>query len=165
MRNVYLELVKSQRDSQKKYDYYFLAVILTLLSLSIQSYNPADFINYRWLIAVVWILLLISFLAGMYRQEKINIHLFNEAEKTWMSDELTGIKQAINNATEIVKSTGEQYTPQEIRQERDKFKRLINKANEIMSKSGKRAITAYNIQKGSFVVSLILYSILKIINI
>lgn len=165
MGNVYFELVKNQRESQKKYDYYFLAVILTLLSLSIQSYKPSDFENFTCIIVLVWVLLLISFLAGMYRQERINISLFNEAEKTWSSDELAGIEHAINNDTEIIKSTGEQWTPQEIRQERDKFKRLIDKANENISKSDKRAITAYNIQKWAFVVSLILYSVLKIINI
>lgn len=165
MENIYFELVKNQRESQKKFDYYFLAVILTLLSLSIQSYKPGDFVSLNYVIAFVWVLLLISFLTGMYRQERINISLFNEAEKTWMSNELEGIEKAINNSTEIVKSTGEHWTPQEIRQERDKFKRLIDKVNNNISKSDKHAISAYNIQKWTFVVSLILYAILKIISI
>ena len=165
MGNAYLELVKNQRESQKKYDYYFLAVILTLLSLSIQSYKPSDFVNFTCIIALVWVLLLISFLAGMYRQERINISLINEAEETWLSDELAGIEHAINNATESTKSTGEKWTAQEIQQEREKFKRLIDKVNENISKSNKWAITAYNIQKWAFVVSLILYSVLKITNI
>lgn len=159
MENVYFELVKNQRESQKKFDYYFLAVIVTLLSLSIQSYKPSDFESCNYIIVFVWILLLISFLTGMYRQERINISLYNEAERTWMSNELEGIERAINNTTEIVKSTGE------IRQERDKFKRLIDIANKNISKSDKQAISAYNIQKWAFVFSLILYSILKIINI
>lgn len=162
MGNVYFELVKGQRESQKKYDYYFLAVILTLLSLSIGSYKPSDFENWNYIIVLVWILLLISFLAGMYRQERINISLYNEAEQTWLHDELAGIEHAINNATEVI---GEQWTPQKIRQERDKFKKLIDEINENMSESEKRAFTAYKIQKWGFVLSLILYSILKVINI
>lgn len=164
MGNVYFELVKNQRESQKKYDYYFLAVILTLLSLSIQSYKPSDFTEYNWLIAIVWSLLLISFLFGMYRQERINLHLFNETEESWVNSELEGIEKAINNATEIIKSTGESWTAQEIRQERDKFKKMIDIANENMSKFGKQAITAYRIQKWSFIISILLYSFLKIVN-
>ena len=165
MGNAYLELVKNQRESQKKYDYYFLAVILTLLSLSIQSYKPSDFVNFTYIIAFVWGLLLVSFLAGMYRQERINISLLNEAEGIWLSDELAGVELASKNDTVITKSTGEKWTAQEIQQESEKFKSLIDKVNENISKSNKSAITAYNIQKWSFVVSLILYSMLKITNI
>lgn len=164
MDNSYFELVKSQRESQKKYDYYFLGVILALLSLSIQSYKPSDFQHFSFIIVFVWILLLISFLAGMYRQERINMTLLNEADQTWMKDELAGIEQAINNATEITKSTGEKWTPQEIRRERDKFKEMIDKINDSITKLEKKAITAYNIQKWAFVLSLILYSVLKILN-
>lgn len=164
MGNAYFELVKSQRESQKKYDYYFIGVILTLLSLSIQSYKSGDFQHFCYIIIFVWILLLISFLAGMYRQERINMTLLNEAEQTWMRDELEGIEQAINNATEIKKSTGEKWTPQEIRRERDKFKKMIDKINDSITKLEKKAITAYNVQKWTFVVSLILYSVLKILN-
>jgi hypothetical protein len=164
MENTYFELVKSQRESQKKYDYYFLGVILTLLSLSIQSYKPSDFQHFCYIIVFVWILLLISFLAGMYRQERINMTLLNEAEQTWMRDELAGIEQAINNVTQITKSTGEKWTPQEIRRERDKFKEMIDKINDSTTKLERKAINAYNIQKWTFVVSLILYSVLKILN-
>ncbi len=57
MGNAYFELVKTQRESQKKYDYYFLAVIVTLLSLSIQSYKPSDFVNFTYIISLVWALL------------------------------------------------------------------------------------------------------------
>ncbi len=67
MGNSYIELVKAQRDAQKKYDYYFLAVIVTLLSLSIQSYKPNDLLTLLFVISIVWILLLASFLSGMYR--------------------------------------------------------------------------------------------------
>ena len=129
-----LELVKNQRESQKKYDYYFLAVTLTLLSLSIQSYKPNDFVNFTYIIAFVWVLLLVSFLSGMYRQEQINIFLLNEAEETWLSDELAGVELASKNDTVIAKSTGEKWTDQEIQQEREKFKSLIDKVNENISK-------------------------------
>ncbi len=165
MGNVYFELVKNQRESQKKYDYYFLAVILTLLTLSIQNYKPGDFVNYNYLIVVVWLLLLISFLIGMFRQERINIHLRNEAEKTWVSSELVGIEKSINNSEIIRKSTGEQWTSQGMHQERDKFKRLMDIANENISKSSKMALSAYGIQKWSFVISLILYAFLRIVNL
>ncbi|MFA4910651.1 MAG: hypothetical protein WC649_06400 [Desulfobacteria bacterium] len=165
MGNAYLELVKAQRESQKKYDYYFLAVIVTLLSLSIQSYKPSDFPNFPFIISMVWILLLVSFLAGMYRQERINISLLNEAEESWLNDEQTGIARALNNNKESTKSSGEKWTPQEIKQERERFKQLIDKVNENITKSNKNAITAYGIQKWSFIVSLVLYAALKIVNI
>ena len=101
----------------------------------------------------------------MYRQERINISLLNEAEESWLNDELSGIEHALNNNTETTKSSGEKWTHQEIQQERERFKQLIDTVNENITKSNKTVITAYRIQKWAFIISLVLYAALKIANI
>lgn len=165
MENEYFELVKSQRESQKKFDYFFLAVILSVLSLSINSFNINDYENCYFLIVFAWVSLLISFLSGMSRQEKINIALFNEAEELWAHDELKGFEKMLNSSIEILKSTGEVWTSEELQKEKDKFKKMLRLAAKNISNSDKYALKAYNIQKWTFVLSLILISIFKMINI
>ncbi len=89
----------------------------------------------------------------------------NEAEESWLNDELTGIDNSLKNETEIMKPSGEKWTDPEIRQEREKFKKMIDTVNENINKSDKTAITAYKIQKWSFILSLFVYAFLKIVNI
>lgn len=60
----YLELIKSQ----SKLNYFFLAVIIGLLSLSIQTFNFTEENHFNYLVIGTWLLLLISFFTGFVRE-------------------------------------------------------------------------------------------------
>jgi len=51
------KMFSASRDFQQKYEYYFLGVIIALLSLSIQTFNPTSTPKFIFLINMVWLLL------------------------------------------------------------------------------------------------------------
>ena len=77
----YKEAFIHHRDSQNKFDYYFLGVILAALSLSIQTYDSTKEPNDTLLIIISWVLFLFSFLAGFFRQERNNFAYMVTTEK------------------------------------------------------------------------------------
>ncbi len=63
----YNERYKEINRSQEKFDYYFLGIIIGLLSLSIQKFDPTISYQSYYLIIGTWISLLFSFSAGFFR--------------------------------------------------------------------------------------------------
>ncbi len=63
----YYERHTEATRSQEKFDYYFLGIIIGLLSLSIHTFDPTISYQSYYLIIGTWILLLISFSAGFFR--------------------------------------------------------------------------------------------------
>jgi hypothetical protein len=124
---------------------YFLGVILALLSLSIQTYKPADYTSFHFLMIIVWILLLVSFLAGLYRMERIVVFLQEETK-------YIGIKQFLNE--NVLK--GEKL---------NKVKDEAKKANGGKRESYKCQLVTYEVQKWTFVSALIVYLFFKVANI
>lgn len=69
------------RLAQNKFDYFFLGVVVGTLALSIQTFDINVEHNSFYLIVLTWLFLIISFLAGIFRQEKILQHLRIQAIK------------------------------------------------------------------------------------
>lgn len=63
----YTQLFIEHRRSQEKFDYYFLGIIIGLLSLSIQFFNPDLNAHSYYLMVITWAFLLISFINGIFR--------------------------------------------------------------------------------------------------
>jgi hypothetical protein len=133
----YLGALKNFREAQKKFDYFFLGITLAFLSLSVQSFQINNDNHFNYLIIVAWIFLLVSFLCGFYRLEKM-ILIFS-AE--------TDIRESI----EIKKKSSDS----------DYFK----KGYKYLDKTNKKSEIAYKIQKWCFIASLFVFVLFKSINI
>ena len=62
----YYERHKETTRSQERFDYYFLGIIIGLLSLSIQTFDPTNSYQSYYLIVGTWVLLLFSFSVGFF---------------------------------------------------------------------------------------------------
>lgn len=133
---VYKDAINSYRSARNKYDYFFLAVTVTLLSLSIQTFSPNESKEFLFLIYSAWGLLLISFLFGIYKQEKIILFLGDESDIIY----------------------ARQY------QRKTEESKYIKGGNQALDKTNKYITVAYHIQKWSFVLAIISYIFFKILN-
>jgi len=162
--NIYYEAVKATRDSQRKFDYFFLGVCLALVSLSVQTHETTSPNSHIYLLIISWTLLIVSFLSGMYRQEAINTFLRIEADLMPEQEILDRFNQYKTLDQTIIKPDGQEWTSDEIDEVRLKKKIAIERANTLMGKKADRGLWAYRFQKWSFVMAIIFYMLFKIIN-
>ena len=151
----YKDALTHHHSSQRKFDYFFLGVIIAALSLSIQSFDSSVEYNNTFLIIISWIFFLVSFLAGFFRQERLNLYYVIEAVR--MSEQKT--KYDIENAIKY-------------EEQKEKFKNRLTEITNIiriydsLSESyEKHTNLAYQIQKWSFFYASFFYILFKISNI
>lgn len=162
----YIDAVRNARESQRKYDYFLMGITLALLSLSLQAFKSSADTSFSYLIIIHWILLLVSFLAGMVRQEKINTIQIVEADLIPEQHLLDLFKQSRDRAQPMAKNaTGELWTPDEVAKVIENKEQMLKIGDKIQKKSGKIGVIAYRIQKWLFVLGLAAYMLLKILNI
>lgn len=159
---IYIDSVKDARELQRKFDYFLLAVIAASLSLSTQALKPTDNIYFNTFLVLHWTLLIISFLAGMYRQEKINV--FQKIEADLMPEkELFGVfKQSKATGETIYKdSQGAVWTTEDMDKVIENKEKVLKIGGERQEKVNKLVIRAYKIKKWAFVLGLIVFIGLK----
>lgn len=162
----YEEAIKSQRESQKKFDYFFLGVVLALLGFSVESFDPSPHDKCIWLVPLGWSFLIISLLAGLYRQECINFFLYNEVGKIQHGSSAELFKRAAEGKETIVKD--EHYTPwspEEIKQKNNLYEETMGILDSRIDKMNKRALYGYKVNKWAFVLGiycLVSFKILKV---
>jgi hypothetical protein len=125
------------REYQTKFDYYFLGIIVSLLALSIQTFNPDENTNLVFLIIISWVLLIISMLAGFFRFERIQVSNHLETQKAYKVQ-----YEGLNPYSEPIKS----------------FHDLINK-------NGKKALLFYKTEKRCFFAAVLFYFLFKVLSI
>ena len=130
------KLYITKLESQQKFEYYFLGVIIALLSFSVQVYNPENNYNFQILVFIVWGFLLISLLSGFYRLERIQMILHYDTDRMYFIQ-----YKNQNSESKIIKE-------------------FYKKSKEVSNK----ALTAYKIEKWSFIFAIIIYLVFKIIN-
>lgn len=160
----YFDAVKEHREAQGKFDYFFLGVVVTLLSLSIQTFKQEDE-GCLFLMIVTWSLLLSSFLSGLYRQVKIVTMLGSEAEFLGYKTQINPIEDALREGeTFVSESTGEKVGKDKILQRIELLKKGATVHDEHRKKSAKRSWIAYVIQKWTFVLSILSFILFKAAN-
>ena len=148
------ENFRISREMEQKYEFYFIALVFTILGLSIQT---AIFTNYihQYIVEIAgWACLALSGLAGLsrlewepvvYRQygsidkEKRGLSIFNQ-----------GLKGRI-----IMKEDQEEWSIEELKNAKGNLEIHIAKREEIIKKLENSTIVKYKIHKWCFVIGVI----------
>jgi len=152
------------RNAQNKFDYFFLGVILAALSLSIQSYDSSSELNFTFLILSSWLLYLCSFLAGFFRQERLNISYMIEAEQMPQQKKKNMFESANKGEIILENSYKEEWSKEEIKKSLENVNDVLNISETYFKKYNKHSLYAYQIQKWSFFYASLFYILFKVSN-
>ena len=161
----YIKSFLEYRKSQNKFDYFFLGIILGLLSLSIQTFKYTKETNSVYLIIMTWVLLLIGFISGFFRQERINMLMRVETDRLSFSSQKDVFQKAKDGEILLNLSPEEMWNPEDISNQLSKLEKINALSDDFIDVYKKHSQTAYNIQKWSFFLSLITFALFKITNI
>jgi len=152
----YNEAFIDYRRSQNKFDYFLLAVILGTLSLSVQIHQNLNQYNSIYLLYSSWLLAFIAFLSGLLRLERINMFLKVEVDKIGFSNRKLTLELMVdsptintNDVTKSLKNIDEILTLSE------KFIKFYLKYASIL----------YQIEKWTYIYSLLIFLIFRLSNI
>jgi hypothetical protein len=152
------------RNSQNKFDYFFLGVVLAALSISIQSFNSTEIYKYTFLLFISWFLLLFSFLAGFFRQERLNMAYRVEVDRINQSDRKETLENAVKGVHILQNPDGSFWSKDTIKKNLDNANSILSLAEAYLKKYNNQSIWAYQLQKWFFFFSILLYIIFKIAN-
>lgn len=124
------------REFEKKIEFYLLGVIITLLSLSIQTFKLEDNIKFEFLMVIVWVLLLLSLFFGFQRIEKLRQLYHFEADRLYKLEH-----EAHSVDSKVVQE-------------------LIKAA----SRKNKEAIKYYKLMTRLFMTGIVVFILFKVIN-
>jgi len=148
------ENFRISRQITQKFEFYFLALVFTVLGLAIQTSSFSTYYCQYVFELFAWISLLLSGLAGLSRLEWATVAYRHYGEIANKEQELKTIKEGLTGRP-ILCSSGEQWTKEGLTKEKSNLEGYIGKHKE-------RAITVerwiqikYVIHKWGFVVGVI----------
>lgn len=154
---------KVAREITHKFEFYFIALVFTILGMSIQTSSMMlEFKQYVFEI-IAWVTFLISGLAGLSRLEWMGVYYrqhgaLNENKQTHeMLDQ--GVK-----GRPVLKSHNQTWTKQELESERLKWADLVSYRENEIKKISKWVSIKYEIHKLAFVIGLIVLIIARSIS-
>ena len=159
------ELIDQYRASLSRFDFFFLSVILGALALSIQTFDLNSDPRSIYLIIITWTMLLTSFVAGLFRQERLNMYRLVEIKSLEIPSEKQTLDMAKDGKLTLVKNHNQPWSIEEIH---DAFTNLleIEKLTDSYKRlHSKQAQKAYLIKKWSFLYAMFTYALYKITNI
>lgn len=160
----YKEAFFHHRSSQTKFDYFFLGVILAALSLSVQTFNLKDNYEFTFLLFTSWFLLLLSFIAGFFRQERLNMAYRVDVDRISYSNRKNTMQNAQQDDYVLQKPDSNTWSQDEIKKNLDNANSILSLSEIYLSKYGNQSILAYQFQKWFFFFAIWLYIIFKIAN-
>lgn len=160
----YIDAFKYYRQSQTKYDYFFIGVILATLSLSVQIKFPES-THSIYLQIITWFSLLISFLSGLFRLERINMFLRVEADKLGFTRTRDNIENARSAGQPVYSSSTEIWEPESLTNEVSNLNSILDSSKNFIKKYNNQSQIAYQIQKWFFVFAIFSYMMFRITNI
>lgn len=147
-------------QTQQKFEFYFLALVFTILGLSIQT---SVFSSKEQSIVELasWASFLISGLAGLSRMEWIPVSYKSYSELTY---EKSFVKEA-ESGRSVVDESGNYLTDAEVADYVKHARRRIKERTEIMDKIDMLSKVKYFLHKWLFVVGLICLMISRGLNL
>jgi len=160
----YIQAFQYYRQSQSKFDYFFIGVILASFSLSIQ-FNSLSNSHSIYLLVLTWVLLLISLLFGLFRIERINMFLRVEADKLSFSKKKEILETSKLQGNVIYKTHSDSWKPEELMNELSNLDNLLISAERFLRKYNDHTLRAYQVQKWCFIYAIFSIALFKITNI
>jgi len=160
----YIQAFQYYRQSQSKFDYFFIGVILASFSLSIQ-FNSLSNSHSIYLLVLTWVLLLISLLFWLFRIERINMFLRVEADKLSFSKKKEILETSKLQGNVIYKTHSDSWKPEELMNELSNLDNLLTSAERFLRKYNDHTLRAYQVQKWCFIYAIFSIALFKITNI
>lgn len=143
------------QQHQQKFEFYIVALVFTVLALSIQTANEnATFLN-SVLELSAWTCLLLSGLTGLSRLEWYSITLFLFHYREIDESGAKRLREAKERGDEYVTILGTE-NEEPIDEHIQRKEKLIEKKNRDIERVSKRGTLKYRIHKYAFVLGLIL---------
>ena len=152
---------ESNRDTaieiQHKFEFYLIALVFTILGLSIQTGELSDF-YYQYLFEISsWACLLLSGVFGLSRLEWKSVLYEHFDAKDEEEKKRTGLKQGIEGLRPVIDyDTGRPLSSDEIKEKFDTIEGIIIDRDQEIAKQQKRSLIKYGIHKYGFTTGLIL---------
>ena len=150
------------RELSQKFEFYFIALVFTILGLSVQTASIIkDYYQYVFEI-LAWCLLLVSGLSGLSRLEWLSIAYRHYGSAEVEKNNLNAMNQGLGGRT-IINEEEREWTNEELHQaklrlEQQKIKREIES-----NKVDRRTVIKYRIHKWAFVIGAISLVISRVI--
>jgi len=142
-------------EYQKKFDFYFLALVFTILGLTIQTSVFSSF-AYQYLFELSgWIALFISGIAGLSKMEWFPVILKNMETNEIDEQHKSGLSKA-KESSAVDSITGLPISKEEIENFIETVEVRIDIRTEIINKIDKKHTIKYQLHKWGFVAGLAL---------
>ncbi len=160
----YHDAINAQQAAVQKFDYFFLGIIVASLSFSVQTFSVKCSVAPLF-IYVAWGLLIISFLSGFYRIERINMASYSDSICTGILNDIKIFENAFKDGKDVKASTENNIIkcsqiPDAITSLKEKYSRQ----KKYLARDNKRSEIAYQFEKWSFLLSMLFHIIFKIKN-
>jgi len=148
------ENITIARELSHKFEFYFIALVFTILGLSIQTSSfIKDYFQYIFEI-FAWVSFLISGLAGLSRLEWIPFAYCHYGSLQTEKNNLKVIKEGINRIS-IINESGQKWTEKQLQKAKGDLETQILKRDKEIEKVDKHTLIKYQLHKWSFILGLI----------
>jgi hypothetical protein len=142
------------RQISDKFEFYFIALVFTVLGLTIQTSSFCKNNYQTFFEFFAWISLLLSGLAGLSRLEWVPVEYRHYGKIADTESKLNMIESGLQGRP-ILKSIGEEWDQGDLKNEEQKLKTYIGKHKERAKEISKRGQIKYKIHKWGFIIGVI----------
>jgi hypothetical protein len=140
---------------QQKFDFYFLALVFTILGLTVQTSTITG--KYQCFFEIAsWILLLASGLAGLSRLAWRPVFYMQADFIQRKENDIRALEESRISGKPVIKPSGEYWTQEELFGEQTKLEQSISAVEERKNKIEKRLKWKYLIHKWCFAAGICL---------
>jgi hypothetical protein len=150
----YADAVKTARDAQQKFEYFFLGVVLATASLSLQTIPS---VNCPWLLFSSWIAWIASMISGFIRIERMVSFYAIEAQAMPYSLQRKNFQDAIDRGMTIVKLEEKPWTDEELKKHLGDLDSLVSHAKDLKEKRNSVASSAYLVCMITYLIGVVLF--------
>ncbi len=108
--------------------------------------------------------MLFSFLAGFFRQERLNMAYRVEVDRISQTNRKNTLESAQNGIYKLQKPDGDFWNEDELKKNLDNANSILSLSESYLKKYNNQSVWAYQLQKWFFFFAIILYIIFKIAN-